>query len=232
MNKLDTAKRAMILTALVEGSSVNSTARMVGVSKVTILRLLADAGAFCADYHNLVVRDLLSARVEADEIWSFCGCKAATKAKGGMGHGDVWTWTAIDADSKLMISYLVADRGSESARAFMHDLASRVSSRIQLTTDGHGAYPQAVYAAFADVDFAVLQKNYTSERVGAARYSPPRCTGCTKRAVEGTPDLAARGGSRHRPHDQAAASLTRGPRGSSMRRAMDSTSAARSRRSA
>lgn len=190
MRKLDTAKRAAILTALVEGSSVNATARMMGCSKITVLRLLNDAGAFCADYHDLTVRRLLSARVEADEIWSYCGCKAATKAKGGIGHGDVWTWTALDADTKLCISYLVADRGGQAARTFIADLASRVSSRIQLTTDGHNAYPNAVAEAFGGaIDYAVLEKHYASERVGFARYSPPRVTGCTRHPVEGKPDM-------------------------------------------
>jgi IS1 family transposase len=174
---------------LVEGSSIASTCRVTGAAKVTVLRLLSDAGSFCADYHDLHVRRLLAARVECDEIWSFCGCKAATKVKGGQGHGDVWTWTAIDSDTKLCISYLVADRSGASARAFMADLAARVDSLIQLTTDAHGAYPQAVYEAFADVDYVQLQKHYASERVGATRYSPPRCTGCSKRAVEGEPDL-------------------------------------------
>jgi IS1 family transposase len=188
MRKLTTEKRAAILTALIEGNSIASTCRMVGVAKLTVLRLLADAGSFCADFHNLNVRRLLSARVEADELWSFCGCKNATKLAGGIGHGDIWTWTAIDADTKLCISYLVADRGRDSANAFMLDLASRVSSRIQLSTDGHKSYPEAVNLAFGkEVDYATITKTYKSERVGEGRYSPPRVTGCTKHPVTGEP---------------------------------------------
>jgi IS1 family transposase len=189
MRKLGADKRAMILSALVEGMSINGTARLAGASKVTVLRLLADAATFCSNYHDTNVRGLLTARVEADEIWSFCGCKAATKAKGGEGHGDVWTWTAIDADSKLCISYLVADRGGAAARAFMGDLAGRVSLRIQLTTDAHRACPGAVREAFAEIDYAQIHKQYATERSGPARYSPPRCTGCFKRVVEGDPEM-------------------------------------------
>ena len=110
MRKLDAEKRAAILTALVEGNSVNATARITGCSKITILRLLADAGTLCADYHRSKVRDLATKRIQVDEIWSFVGCKAKTKALGGEGHGDSWVWAALDADSKLCISYLVADR--------------------------------------------------------------------------------------------------------------------------
>jgi IS1 family transposase len=190
MRKLSVERRAAILSALVEGASVASVVRMTGASKVTVLRLLADAGTFCADYHNLHVRRLLSARVEADELWSFCGCKAATKAAGGIGHGDIWTWVATDADTKLCISYLVADRGGTSAKVSMHDLAERVSSRIQLSTDAHSAYPSAVEEAFGGaIDYAVIRKTYASDRVGEARYSPPRVTGCVKHPVQGDPEM-------------------------------------------
>ncbi len=168
MRKLSPASRAMILAALVEGMSINATARLAGPSNVTVLRLLADAGTFCADYHDTNVRGLLTARVEADEIWSFCGCKASTNAKDGEGHGDVWTWTAIDADSKLCIPYLVADRVGAAARLFMGVLAGRVCSRIQLTTNAHRAYPGAVREAFAEIDYTQIHKQYATERKGAA----------------------------------------------------------------
>ncbi|WP_145446575.1 hypothetical protein [Mucisphaera calidilacus] len=127
----------MILTALCEGNSVSATARMTGASKVTVLRLLADAGTLAAQYHDLYVRDIEPSSIQVDELWSFVGCKERTKAtKGGKGHGDAWVWVAIDSDTKLVISYLVADRSGLAARMFMDDVADRVVGRVQLTSDG------------------------------------------------------------------------------------------------
>ncbi|WP_315861167.1 IS1 family transposase [Anatilimnocola floriformis] len=188
MRKLSTEKRVMILSALVEGNSINATCRMTGASKVTVLRLLADAGTFCAQYHNVFVRELKSKRVQLDEIWSFCGCKDKAKQQGAGGHGSVWTWTAIDADSKLCVSYLVGLRDASYAAAFCKDTADRLANRVQLTSDGYKPYLAAVDAAFAGaVDYAMLIKVY-----GAGdddhRYSPATCTGCKTEVQSGSPD--------------------------------------------
>lgn len=189
MNKLTPERRAAILSALVEGASINATARMTGCSKITVLRLLADVGSFCADYHDLTVRKLMSARVQVDELWSFCGCKAKAKAAGAQGHGDVWTWVAMDADSKLCVSYLVGNRDGEHASAFIADVADRLARRVQLTSDGHKPYLAAVEAAFGGaVDYAQLVKHYAADRMGEARYSPAKCIGCTEETVTGNPD--------------------------------------------
>jgi IS1 family transposase len=190
MRKLSTEKRAAILNALVEGSSINATARMCAVSKITVLRLLADAGQFCADYHDVYVRGLATKRVQADEIWGFCGCKDKAKKAGANGYGSVWTWTAIDADTKLCISYLVGGRGAEMAHAFTNDIADRMADRIQLTTDAHGPYNDAVDNAFhGQIDYAMLVKSFgkmgTEEQ---RRYSPPECVGCRREVKAGEPD--------------------------------------------
>lgn len=188
MRKLSTERRAMVLSALCEGSSVNATARMCGVSKITVLRLLADAGSLAAEYHDLTVNALDTERVEVDEAWSFVGGKELAKARGADVHGDAWVWVGMDADSKLVISYRVGDRDAENARAFMGDLASRLSRRVQLTSDGLSAYPEAVEAAFGgEVDYAQLIKEYQSDREGEVRYSPPKCTGCKRRPRQGSP---------------------------------------------
>ena len=189
MRKLATEKRAIILTCLVEGNSVNATARMAGVSKVTILRLLADTGTFCAQYHDLMVCNLQSRRVQVDEIWAFCGCKDKARDKGADGYGSAWTWTAIDADSKLCVSYLVGLRDGGYATEFIRDVADRIDRRIQLTSDGHKPYLEAVEDAFGgDIDYAQLIKIYGAERAGEARYSPAKCIGCREHAVYGNPD--------------------------------------------
>ena len=190
MRKLSSEKRAAVLNALVEGVSVNATARMCGVSKITVLRLLSDAGQFCADYHDVYVRGLASKRVEADEIWSFCGCKEKAKKQGANGFGSVWTWVAMDADSKLCISYLVGGRGPEHANLFAADIADRVENRIQLTTDGHGPYTEAVDRAFqGKVDYAQLIKVFGKTSTGEQRrYSPPECVGCKKQKMAGQPN--------------------------------------------
>jgi len=196
MNKLPLAKRVQILAMLCEGSSMRSISRIADVSINTVAKLLVDAGEACLAIHDEHVRDVSASRIQCDEIWSFCYAKAANVATAKTapdGAGDVWTWTAIDADSKLMVSYFVGDRGAESAMVLMDDLRARLANRVQLTTDGHRAYLEAVEGAFgADVDYAQLVKLYgeiggkTPER----RYSPAECTGIRKRRVEGNPDVA------------------------------------------
>ena len=194
MNKLDTAKRAMILSMLCEGSSMNSIARVADVSPNTVAKLLMEAGKACEAFHDREVRNVQSKRVQCDEIWSFIHAKQKNveDAKAApKGAGDCWTWTALDADSKLIIAYDCGGRDATYANAFMQDVADRLASRVQLTTDGHKAYLDAVEGAFgADVDYAMLIKHY-GEPVGAlGRYSPGECTGAEQRRVEGRPDKA------------------------------------------
>jgi IS1 family transposase len=190
MRKLPATKRAAILSALVEGSSINSTARMVGVSKITVLRLLADAGTFCAEFHNDAVRNVSAKDIQADELWSYCGCKERAKKRGAQGHGDAWVWVAMDRESKLVISYRVGKRTGDDAQLVMNDLARRVTGRPQVSTDALNSYAFAVSAAFkGQVDHATIHKTYAETKVGPGRYSPPVCTGCTKASQSGTPDL-------------------------------------------
>ncbi len=193
MNRLSTEKRAAILGMLVEGNSLRATTRMAGCSINTVSKLLLDTGAACAAYQDEHLRDLSCKTIEADEIWSFVYSKQRNvpeELKGQFGVGDVWTWTALDADSKLIVSWYVGERKYEDAAEFMVDLKSRLRDRIQLTTDGHAAYPNAVGLAFKrDIDFAQLIKQYaTSPSVG--RYSPPICTGARVRVDRGEPDPA------------------------------------------
>lgn len=192
MNKLDAKARSTNLHMLCEGNSIRSIERMTGCSKNTISKLLVDAGKACATYHDEHVRNLESRRIQCDEIWSFTYSKqknvAAAKAA-PEGAGDTWTWTAIDADSKLIVSYLVGGRDSEYAIEFMDDVASRLSNRVQITTDGHKAYLEAVEGAFGgDVDYAQLVKMYGSApEAMKGKYSPAECTGIRERRVEGNP---------------------------------------------
>ncbi len=192
MNKLPTEKRIQILQMLCEGSSMRSIARIVGVSINTVTKLLEDAGAACAAYHDKAVRNLKTARVQCDEIWSFCYAKEKNvpqEKRGQVGYGDVWTWTAIDADNKLMMSWLVGDRDAGTATDFIADVKDRLASRVQLTTDGLKAYLTAVEDAFgADIDYAQLVKLYGEAPEAEKRYSPPVCTGTHKTRVEGHPD--------------------------------------------
>lgn len=192
MNKLPTEKRVQILNMLVEGSSMRSVSRVVGVSINTVTKLLVEAGEVCAAYHDANVRNVKAQRVQCDEIWSFCYAKAknvATAKDAPEGAGDVWTWTALDADSKMIISYLVGGRDSEYAIEFMDDVASRLANRVQMTTDGHKAYLEAVEGAFGgDVDYAQLVKLYgAAPESMKGRYSPAECTGIKKRRIEGNP---------------------------------------------
>ena len=193
MNQLSTAKRTQIIGALVEGNSINATCRMLGVGKHTILRLLEDAGCACAAFHDDYVRGIESRRIQCDEIWAFVYAKQKNVSMEQMaekGYGDVWTWTAIDADSKLIVSYMLGDRGANTAKAFMRDVASRLSNRIQLTTDGHKVYADAVEEAFgSDIDYAMLVKMYgASNDNPESRYSPATCIGCRTGVFSGSPD--------------------------------------------
>ncbi len=192
MNKLTTDERVRVLSALVEGNSIRATCRMTGVARNTVTKLLEEIGCACAEYQYMALRHLKTRRVQCDEIWSFCYAKQKNvpeDKRGAFGYGDVWTWTAIDADTKLVISWLVGLRGAAYAQEFMHDVASRIDTRIQLTTDGHGVYLEAVEGAFAgEIDYAMLVKLYGNERPGEARYSPAVCTGCRKTEIMGDPD--------------------------------------------
>ncbi|MCE2510143.1 MAG: DDE-type integrase/transposase/recombinase [Alphaproteobacteria bacterium] len=193
MNKLPLEKRIQILSMLCEGSSMRSISRVVGVSINTVSKLLVDAGNACAAYHDEHVRGLKSKRVQCDEIWSFAYAKAKnvpTAKAAPEGAGDVWTWTALDADSKLIVSWLVGGRDSELANAFMDDVAGRLTNRVQLTTDGHYAYLDAVIGAFADrgIDYAQLVKMYGTAPESEKRYSPPVCNGVKKDRLRGKPD--------------------------------------------
>jgi IS1 family transposase len=192
MNRLSDKSRCMVIAALVEGTSINATSRMTGVAKHTILKLLRDAGCGCAAFHDRNVRNLPSRRIQCDEIWAFIGAKMknTTAEKITQGWGDVWTWTAIDADTKLIVSYRLGQRGAETANEFMQDVASRLSTRIQLTTDGHRVYADAVEGAFgADIDYAMLVKIYgASNDNPESRYSPATCIGCRTSVLAGDPD--------------------------------------------
>lgn len=191
VNKLTTEKRVQIVKALIEGNGIRPTCRMTGAAKRTVLRLLVELGTACQIYHDTYVRGLRSQRVQCDEIWSFIGAKDANvfEDEVGFGRGSVWTWTAIDADSKLCISYLVGLRDGGYAYEFMQDVAQRLVTRIQLTTDGHKAYLGAVEDAFGSrIDYAMLVKLYGAERAGEARNSPAKCLGTVLGTVVGNPD--------------------------------------------
>jgi len=186
-------KRVQILSMMVEGSSMRSISRVVGCSINTVTKILVEAGEACAVYHDETVRNVTASRIQCDEIWSFCYAKKKNvkSAKAAPeGAGDVWTWTALDADSKMIVSYLVGGRDAGYANEFMDDVASRLANRVQMTTDGHKAYLEAVEGAFgADVDYAQLVKIYgASPDSTKGRYSPAECTGIKKRTVEGDPD--------------------------------------------
>ncbi len=198
MNRLDTKKRTLILRLLVEGNSIRSTTRIADVSKNTVAKLLIDAGKACEAYQDKVLRDLPCRRIQVDEIWSFIYAKEKNvpRAKAAPPEaGDVWTWTAICADTKLVPSWRVGDRSSETAIELMDDLRARLACRVQLTTDGLKAYLEAVEGAFGgDVDYAMPVKLYGQPDAGKSasrRYSPAECTGIIKRKIEGNPDPAA-----------------------------------------
>ncbi|MBI4166609.1 MAG: IS1 family transposase [Acidobacteria bacterium] len=191
MNKLNKEKRTLIVASLVEGNSLRSTARLCKVNVNTVMWLLEDIGRVCADYQDRVLRNLKCKRVQCDEIWSFCYAKAKNvpaDKQGQFGYGDVWTWVAIDADTKLVPSFMVGNRDLRTARIFIDDLKSRLVNRIQLTTDGLRVYLEAVEGAFgADVDYAMLVKLYESSQE-ETRYSPAECVSCERKAISGKPN--------------------------------------------
>jgi IS1 family transposase len=194
MNKLLLQTRVQILSLLCEGASMRSISRVADVSINTVSKLLIDSGKACATFHDEKVRDVKARRVQVDEIWSFtyAGAKNVRTAKAApVLAGDTWTWTAIEADTKLLISWLVGGRDGEYAMAFMDDLRSRLVNRVQLTSDGHRAYLEAVEGAFGgDVDYAQLAKLYGASAESAkGRYSPAECIGARKERIEGNPDM-------------------------------------------
>ena len=195
MNKLSQERRVQVVKALVEGNSINGTVRMTGVAKNTILKLLAELGSACLDYQEMILRNLNLRYIECDEIWEFCYAKeknVPAAHKGEFGYGDVWTWTAIDGETKLVPCWHVGGRDGENAWDFIINLRSRLANRVQLTTDGHKAYLEAVEGVFgADVDYAMLIKVYgqpTAE--GQRRYSPPECISTETNIIQGDPDRA------------------------------------------
>ena len=191
MNKLSIQKRAMILNMLVEGVSMRATARLADVSFNTVKKLLIDAGTVCAELHDDLVQDVAASRIQCDELWSFTYAKqknVKTAKAAPAEAGDTWTWTALDSDSKLIVSWMVGGRDGEYAIALMDDLRSRLANRVQLTTDGHKAYLEAVEGAFGDdIDYAQLIKLYGDAPEGQKRYSPATCVGTRKRRVTGSP---------------------------------------------
>jgi IS1 family transposase len=191
MNKLSTQKRVQIISALVEGNSINSVVRMTGVSNNTVLKLLADIGNACAIYQDKVFRNLKCSRLELDEIWSFCFAKQRNvreELQGEFGYGDVYTWVAIDAETKLVPCWYVGRRDGQSAMEFVKDLASRLAHRVQITTDGFKAYLNAIEEAFGrDVDYAMLVKIYGSSQE-ETRYSPAGFVGAVKERIVGRPE--------------------------------------------
>lgn len=193
MNRLSPQERERIIQALVEGNSIRATCRMTGVAKGTALKLLAEIGPVCDQYQDVTLRGLTCRRVQCDEVWAFCHAKEKNvpeEKRGQFGFGDVWTWVALDADSKLVPCWYVGRRDAEDARTMISDLASRLSHRVQLTTDGHRAYLVAVENAFGSgVDYAMLVKLYGSvTKEEARRYSPAKCVGTETMTIMGNPD--------------------------------------------
>ncbi|MDP9370806.1 MAG: IS1 family transposase [Chloroflexota bacterium] len=194
MNKLSTQRRAQIGQALVEGNSIRATCRMTDAAKNTVVKLLVDLGTACEAYQDRAMRDLPCRRLQCDEIWSFCYAKeknVSPERQGQFRQGDVWTWTAIDADTKLVPTWYVGRRTADDATDFMADLTDRLANRVQLTTDGHRAYLTAVAGAFGDeIDYAQLVKIYGVDPESERRYSPPTCIGTDTTVVSGDPDPA------------------------------------------
>jgi IS1 family transposase len=192
MNRLTPERRAAVVRSLVEGNSIRATVRMTGAAKNTVAKLLVELGYACLEYQDRVLRDLPCQRVQCDEIWSFVGCKeknVPASEKGNGERGDVWTWTALDADSKLIVAWAIGQRDAATACEFMADVAGRLKNRIQLTTDGHKVYLNAVEDAFGGwVDYAMLVKVYGNESEGQKRYSPAVCLAAKKERIVGDPD--------------------------------------------
>jgi len=196
MNRLSMEKKVAVISALVEGWSVRSTSRLTGVAKGTILRLLAEVGAACAKYHDAVVRNVPAKRIQVDEAWSFCFAKAKNVKdkhfENGGYAGDVWTFVAIEAQTKLVLGWLPGRRDAACATEFLQDIKGRLANRVQLTTDGHKMYLQAAADTFDwnEVDYAMLVKIFGNDPEGQKRYSPAVCTGCEKNVITGNPDPA------------------------------------------
>jgi len=194
MKRLDRETRARCLHALCEGMAIRAVSRLTGASKTTLLKLVEDAGRAAAWYQDRVFHNLYSKRIQVNEIWGFVGAKqknVANAKRKDLAYGDAWLWVATDADTKLVPSWLVGGRDSEYAMAFMDDLASRLANRVQLTSDGHKAYLEAVEGAFGgDIDYAMLVKIYGNPPEGEKRYSPAECIGAVKYRIEGNPDPA------------------------------------------
>jgi len=192
MNTLKPEKQRQVLAALVEGNSIRATCRMTGTAKGTVIKLLAQVGKACAEYQDKVFRNLTCERIQCDEIWAFCYAKEKNvpkDKKGKFGFGDVWTFTAIDAKTKLIPSWHIGWRNAENATVFMKDLAGRLKNKVQLTTDGHNMYLMAVEDAFGgEIDFSQLIKIYGSSPESETRYSPAECIGTEIKKVEGNPD--------------------------------------------
>ena len=190
MNRITPEKRAQVVTCLVEGNSIRATVRMAGVAKNTVTKLLVDLGTVCSIYQDRTLRDLTCERVQCDEIWSFVYAKQKNVPAEKKGEaGDVWTWVAMDADTKLVPTYRIGPRDMGEAQQFMTDLAKRLRHPVQLTTDGHKPYLTAVQGAFGgDVDYAQLVKIYGPDPSSERRYSPPVCTGAVTQRVIGNPD--------------------------------------------
>lgn len=192
MNRLDIKKQTQIVAALVEGNSIRATCRMTGAAKGTVLKLLAEVGKACVEYQNVAFRNLPCTKIQCDEIWAFCYAKSKNvpeDKKDKFGYGDVWTFTSICADTKLVPTWYIGNRDLECATAFMKDLASRLANRVQLTTDGHAMYLDAVPRAFArEIDYAQLIKIYGNNPETEVRYSPAQCTGVRAKEVIGYPE--------------------------------------------
>ena len=193
MNRLTSEQRAKVISCLIEGCSIRSTVRMTGIAKKTVIRLVVAVGTFCADYQDRAFRNLNCERMQVDECWSFVYAKQKNvtpdMAEKYPSAGDAWLWAAIDADTKLVPCWLIAQRDPNSARDFIEDLAGRLSNRIQLTSDGLKLYVKAVDKAFGgNIDYAMLVKVYGIPNDGEKRYSPATCLGCQRHTVTGTPD--------------------------------------------
>lgn len=194
MNRLSTEKRAKIIGCLVEGMSIRATVRITGAAKNTVTKLVVDLGAACAEYQHRTLHDLPCKTLQIDEMWGFCYAKKKNvpeEHKGTFGYGDVWTWIALDADSKLVPSWLVGERNLDDCWTFIEDLKGRLSGRVQLGTDGHATYAGTVGLIFgSDIDWAQLIKHDQTPYLGEGRYSPPACTGASKKVRLGDPDPA------------------------------------------
>jgi IS1 family transposase len=194
MNRLSTEKRAQIIGSLVEGNSIRATVRMTGAAKNTVTKLLVDLGGACSEYQDRVLRDLDCTSLQCDEMWGFCYAKQRNvpdEHKGTFGYGDVWTWVAIDAETKLVPTWLVGERNLGDCWTFIADLRDRMAGPVQISTDAHATYRGVIPLVFApseDVDWAQVIKEYRTTQVAPGRYSPPVCTGVRTRVRLGDPD--------------------------------------------